>query len=283
MPSKKVDANKPLKHNVWVIGDLHGCANSLDALLAHPTIKDDKNCRFWFVGDLINRGPHSLRTLKRIISLGDRAVALLGNHDIHSLAVYAGVRQLQNKDTISEILESKDAKFYFDWLRKRPLAHAGGGHLIVHAGVLQNWTAEDTLAHAAEVSDKLRSDKWKTNISKMFGNYPNKWADDLKMAERRMVIINALTRMRMCHRSDGSMEFSNKGAPTPIDASQLVPWFRLPNRAASDTTILFGHWSALGLTVSRNIVSLDSGCVWGGHLTAFRLNDRKIVQVPYQG
>ncbi len=270
--------------NIWAIGDIQGCYDQLNSLLNHPEIKDDPNCKLWFAGDIINRGKGSLKTLKRIMELGDKAITILGNHDIHCLAVAAGFRKEHPTDTISEILKSKHRNDYIDWLRHRPLAHYDYGHLMVHAGVMQPWSADKAIELAEEVSNKVLKDKhWHQKLSEVFGNEPNYWHDSFKGAKRRRVVINSLTRMRMCQ-LDGSMDFNYKGAPQLhpyYGEEKVLPWFELPNRQASDTTIVFGHWSTLGLLIRPHLLSLDTGCVWGGRLTAIRLNDRKLIQIPY--
>ncbi|MDO9024952.1 symmetrical bis(5'-nucleosyl)-tetraphosphatase [Zwartia sp.] len=264
--------------SIWMIGDIQGCCASLDALLALPDIADDSGAHFWFAGDLVNRGPESLTTLRRIMSLGDRATAVLGNHDLHLLAMAAGVRRSGKKDTLEEVLKAPDAQEIIDWLRSRPLAHCDYGHLLVHAGVLPQWDAEKTLALADEVQTALRSNSWKKHLEQMYGNSPDQWDEGLTGPDRLRVIINALTRLRMCDRQ-GKMALSIKTEPSAQDKS-LVPWFNLPKRATRDVTVVFGHWSTLGLKLDSDVICLDSGCLWGGHLTAVRLQDHAVLQVP---
>lgn len=264
--------------SIWMIGDIQGCCASLDALLALPDIADDPGAHFWFAGDLVNRGPESLTTLRRIMSLGDRATAVLGNHDLHLLAMAAGVRRSGKKDTLEEVLKAPDAQEIIDWLRSRPLAHYDYGHLLVHAGVLPQWDAEKTLALADEVQTALRSNSWKKHLEQMYGNSPDQWDEGLTGPDRMRVIINALTRLRMCDRQ-GKMALSIKTEPSAQDKS-LVPWFNLPKRATRDVTVVFGHWSTLGLKLDSDVICLDSGCLWGGHLTAVRLQDHAVLQVP---
>ncbi|NEN75322.1 symmetrical bis(5'-nucleosyl)-tetraphosphatase [Pelistega sp. NLN82] len=267
---------------IWAIGDVQGCCNALDDLLQHPEIAEDPNAHFWFAGDLINRGPSSLRTLRTIMSLGDRAVCVLGNHDLHLLAVYAGIRHQNKSDTIDEILYAPDAEEIIHWLRHRPLAHYQYDHLMVHAGVMANWDVKKTIKLADEIAEVLQSKQWKKYLQKMYGNEPNRWRDSLTGSKRRRVIINALTRMRMCY-PDGSMEFGSKDSPSNHKSANLLPWFDVPNRKTEKTTIIFGHWSTLGLMVRKHLLALDTGCVWGGKLSAIRLNDRKLVQVDCEG
>lgn len=263
--------------DIWMIGDLQGCYQSLRELLSHPDIHANPDARFWFVGDLVNRGPGSLATLKTLMALGERAVCVLGNHDLHLLAVAAGVQKAGKSDTIDDILNAPDAQEMIDWLRHCPLAHYEHRHLMVHAGVLSKWSVEKTLALASEVETVLRGPNWKTALQKMYGNDPVHWKDDFHGSKRLRVIINALTRMRMCN-VHGHMEFSMKGAP--VSNGHLMPWYDVPNRAIQHDTIVFGHWSTLGLLIRPDVICLDTGCVWGRQLTALRLQDHKLVQIP---
>ncbi len=268
--------------SIWMIGDVQGCCESLDALLAHPEITNDPQARFWFAGDLVNRGPQSLQTLRRIMSLGDRSVVLLGNHDLHLLAVAAGVRAPGKNDTLLDILTAPDAHDIIDWLRSRQLAHFEHGHLLVHAGVLPKWTVKKTLSLAAEVEGILHGKNWQKALQKMYGNDPVHWKDDHTGGKRFRVIVNALTRLRMCN-AKGHMALSIKSSPT-LRHEGLMPWFDVPGRATRDVTVVFGHWSTLGLMVRPEVICLDTGCVWGGHLTAIRLQDRKLIQIAcHQG
>jgi len=263
--------------DIWMIGDLQGCCEPLDQLLAQPALKEDPQARFWFAGDLINRGPKSLATLRRVMQLEERAVAVLGNHDLHLLAAAAGVRKPGKSDTIDDILSAPDAKQLIDWVRHRPLAHFAHDHLMVHAGTLAKWDVAKTLALASEVQDALRGPNWQRALQKMYGNQPARWDDQYRGGKRMRVIINALTRMRLCTLS-GHMEFATKVAPGAWPPG-LIPWFDVPNRATSNVTVVFGHWSTLGLLLRKDVICLDTGCVWGGKLTALRMRDRKLVQV----
>jgi len=264
--------------NIWVVGDIQGCCQSLQELFSQPDIAKDPDARFWFAGDLVNRGPQSLETLNYIMGLGERGTTVLGNHDLHLLAVAAGVRKPSRSDTFDEILNSPNADAIIDWLRHRPLAHFEHNHLLVHAGVLPSWSLDDTLALAAEVEAALRAPGWKYHLQKMYGNEPNYWDSGFRPNKRRRVIINALTRMRMCS-ADGRMDFGYKHSP--VATTQLMPWFDVPNRAlqTEGVTVIFGHWSTLGLLLRPDVICLDTGCVWGGQLTALRLSDRKLAQV----
>lgn len=261
---------------IWMIGDVQGCCFPLTELLSQAEVANDPAAQYWFAGDLVNRGPNSLETLRTVISLGDRATCVLGNHDLHLLAVAAGIKKPGKSDTFQQILDAPDAKDLIDWLRCCPLVHYAHQHLLVHAGILPEWSVQKTLSLAAEVETALRAPDWKANLQKMYGNEPNVWKEDLTGSKRLRVIINALTRMRMCN-NKGHMEFTQKNSPTT--ANGFMPWFDVPNRAAKDTTIVFGHWSTLGLLIRPDAICLDTGCVWGGKLTALRLHDHQLIQV----
>lgn len=263
---------------VWVIGDVQGCFDSLKALLEHPELTQDPSAKFCFAGDLINRGPESLACLRHIKSLGDKAISLLGNHDIHLLGLAAGVRKLGKSDTAQEILNAPDRDELIEWLRHRPLSTVLHEHLIVHAGVAPEWTTQRCLELSAEVESILQGANWKHQVGELFGNLPDRWSDDLKGADRHRAVINALTRMRACY-SDGRMNFAHKGAPDGLEGH--TAWYDMPQRQPT-LPVVFGHWSTLGLFVSEDAVCLDTGCVWGGQLSAMRLPDRRIVQVNSQ-
>jgi bis(5'-nucleosyl)-tetraphosphatase (symmetrical) len=224
----------------------------------------------WFCGDLVNRGPTSLATLRKLMSLGERVTTVLGNHDLHLLAVAAGVRKLRRGDTIAEILDAPDAAELLEWVRCKPLAHFSDGFLMVHAGILPQWDVAETLAHAGEVEAVLRDANWATGISALFGNEPAVWSEALAGADRLRAICNALTRMRFCTR-EGRMEFNANGAPNAAPDG-FLPWFDVPGRRTAGVTVVFGHWAALGLMLRDNVCALDSGCVWGNQLSAVRLH-----------
>ncbi|ARU22396.1 symmetrical bis(5'-nucleosyl)-tetraphosphatase [Ralstonia nicotianae] len=260
------------------IGDLQGCCSPLQTLLtALPA-----NAPLRFVGDLVNRGPDSLGTLRRVIMLceGGRARAVLGNHDIHLLAVAAGVRKLGKRDTLDDILGAPDCDALIHWLRHQPLAIFENGFLMVHAGVLPQWTTGDVLELAGAVERELRSPHWKTFLADAFGNQPAKWSSDLIGIDRLRLTINALTRLRFCT-PDGAMEFETTDADGAPDGH--VPWFDVPGRRTRGTPIAFGHWSTRGLVMRDDLLGLDTGCVWGGKLTAARMTlapaGREVIQV----
>ena len=266
----------------YVIGDLQGCAHEAQALL--DKIADDAGgeARILFVGDLINRGPESLMALRRMKALSEasegRVEALLGNHDLHLLAVAVGAQKASKSDTLDEILAAPDCDALIAWLRERPLAMFVDAHLMVHAGVAPQWDAAQTMALAGEVEAMLRSGHWIDFLAQMYGNQPDRWDDELEGIPRLRCIVNALTRMRLCL-PDGTMDFAHKESESGPEGSGLVPWFDLPGRRTADVTVVFGHWSALGLVLRPNLVGLDSGCVWGGKLTAVCLDDRTLLQV----
>jgi bis(5'-nucleosyl)-tetraphosphatase (symmetrical) len=261
--------------STYAIGDLQGCLASFDALLER--LPDPR--RLIFVGDLVNRGPQSLATLREVrrrVESGD-AVALLGNHDLHLLAVDAGVRPLHDSDTLQDILDAPDRRELLDWLRCQPLAHAESGLLFVHAGVPPQWTAAQTLERSGEVRERLRRDDYRDFLQRMYGNFPDRWDDGLRGDDRLRFIVNALTRLRIVD-VEGRMHLKFKEGASAAPAG-TVPWFDHPDRATRDTPIVFGHWSTEGLVRRSNVIGLDTGCVWGGRLTALRLDDHALFQV----
>ncbi|HLS52058.1 MAG TPA: symmetrical bis(5'-nucleosyl)-tetraphosphatase [Burkholderiaceae bacterium] len=265
------------KKSIWAIGDVQGCLPSLKALLAHPEIANDANAHFWFAGDLINRGPDSAGTLRYIKSLGDRATAVLGNHDLHFLGLVAGLRDHGKRDSLHTLIKAPDADELIYWLRQRPMVHYEAEHLLVHAGVLPSWDLTTTLALAQEVETTLRADNWATQIEKVFGNKPLIWDDSLKPQQRLRFIINAFTRMRLCT-PEGALVLGKNSRKK--NKTTAIPWFDVQPRAiANQATVVFGHWSVLGLLLRPNVICLDTGCVWGRELSALRLHDRRLVQV----
>lgn len=263
--------------SIWVIGDVHGCRDSLDALLARPEIADDPRCRFWFVGDLVNRGPASAATLRRVRALGERATVVLGNHDLRALAVAAGCLRPGRRDTLDELLRARDATSLLDWLRRQPLLHAEAGHLLVHAGLYPRWDPATAMARAREVEALLRHPRWRQLLPRIRGPSPLSWRDTMSGAARLRFIVRAFTQMRLC-RPDGTLAPHAKAAPGRWP-SGMLPWFDVPGRQAGPAPVLFGHWATLGLLVRSDVVCLDTGCVSGGVLTALRLADRKLLQV----
>ena len=268
--------------STFAIGDLQGCANEADQLLERIFAGFGPDTGIVFVGDLINRGPDSLAVLRRVKALNASSAgavdAVLGNHDLHLLAVAAGIRPPSRSDTLDSILAAPDRDALLDWLRQRPLAMLRDGHLLLHAGVLPQWSVQQVLDLAGEVETVLRSPDWRTGLAEMYGNQPDRWDDALAGSARRRCVINALTRLRLCT-PDGAMDFKVKDNAKAPPGSGLLPWFDVPGRRTRGTPIVFGHWSALGLMVREDVVALDSGCVWGGHLSAINLDDRGVLQV----
>lgn len=260
----------------YAIGDVQGCFPALKRLLrkaAHNPARDT----LWFVGDLVNRGAKSLAVLRFVKDLGGRAIVVLGNHDLHLLLVAAGHTRAKPGDTLGEILRAPDRDELLEWLRQRPLLHRQDGHVLVHAGLLPQWSVAKAAALAGEVEAALRGENFEPFAKSMYGNEPTSWSEDLRGNARLRVITNALTRLRMCT-SAGEMDFSHKGPPEEAPAG-LLPWFAVPGRKSAKETLITGHWSALGYRMSKHLIALDTGCVWGGKLTAVRLEDRAVFQV----
>jgi bis(5'-nucleosyl)-tetraphosphatase (symmetrical) len=271
-----LDSNfQPLALMTLVIGDLQGCNGRLGALLHRADPHHEQS--LWFCGDLVNRGPHSLQALQRVQALGDRAVAVLGNHDLHLLATSVGARKLHRHDTLTPILEHAERDALLTWLRHRPLAHFAQGHLMVHAGVLPQWDVQDCLALAEEVQAVLRGPHWGDFLGVMYGNQPDRWDPSLSGDDRLRLIVNAFTRLRFIA-PDGAMDFTLKESAQSAPAGYL-PWFEMAGRRTAQTPIIFGHWSTLGLILRPHLLALDTGCVWGGSLSAVRLEDREVFQV----
>ena len=263
----------------YAIGDLQGCHTSLLHLLDEIRF-DPAADRLWLVGDLVNRGPASLDVLRTVKKLGDAAISVLGNHDLHLLALAEGFGRAHKGDTLDEVLNAPDRDELLAWLRRQRLAWRDGEVLMVHAGVLPSWTADDTMERAAEAEAVLRGPHYRDFFAQMYGNAPVAWDDGLEGVERLRVIVNAFTRLRYCSAA-GEMEFHHKGAPGTQPAGWL-PWFEIPGRRSAEATVVIGHWSTLGLINRQDLIALDTGCLWGGRLTAVRLEDRQVfaVQCP---
>ena len=254
---------------IFAVGDVQGCAPSLKTLLK----KLPKRSKLIFLGDLVNRGPDSLGALRQLKSLQEsgRAECILGNHDLHLLAIDAGLRKTKGLDTVDAILNAPDRKELIGWIRNRPMALSNGKVLTVHAGVLPQWDLQQTIECAQEVEKALRGKSYKDFLANMYGNTPNKWSNSLKGYERLRLITNTLTRMRFCTPS-GQMEFDSKEG-LENGPKGYIPWFKAPKRKTADTLIYFGHWSTLGLLRHDNVIGLDTGCVWGGKLTAMEVSE----------
>jgi bis(5'-nucleosyl)-tetraphosphatase (symmetrical) len=262
----------------YLIGDVQGCCDALERLLAQIGFSASRD-RLWLLGDLVNRGPQSLATLRRMVALGDAATCLLGNHDLHLLATHHGVRPPGRGDTLDGILQAPDRHALMDWLRHQRLAVHEAGWLMVHAGVVPQWSRDDTLALAGEVESVLRGPDLPQFLHTMYGNEPARWDPALTGTSRLRFTVNALTRLRFCA-ADGTLDFKTKdGAGAAPEG--FMPWFDVPGRQTADTPVAFGHWSTLGLLDRPTLLGLDTGCVWGGRLTAARVDGpaREIIQV----
>ncbi|MES2954308.1 MAG: symmetrical bis(5'-nucleosyl)-tetraphosphatase [Pseudomonadota bacterium] len=262
---------------LYMIGDLQGCHEPLTRLLRKLDFSPSRDT-LYVLGDLVNRGPDSLAVLRSLEQLGDAAQCLLGNHDLNLLGIRHGLRKPHRGDTVQPVLDAPDSEALLDWLRHRRMAMFAHGWLMVHAGVLPQWSVAQTLARAGEVESALRGPDLAGFLQGMYGNTPDRWDDSLAGAERLRVIVNALTRIRFCT-ADGAMEFASTGGKQTALPGYL-PWFEVPGRATAGTPLAFGHWSTLGVdTVAAgggllaNTLPLDTGCVWGGCLTAARMGE----------
>ena len=269
---------------VYAIGDIQGCYDPFRRLL--DAIDFDPSAdTLWLAGDLVNRGPKSLKTLRFVKDLGDAAISVLGNHDLHLLALFAGTVQFGKRfGTLEKLIDAPDANELCDWLRHRPMAHYDEGldTLLVHAGTHPEWSVKKTLARAAEVEEELRHGDYETLLGRMYGNTPNSWSGKLSGYKRLRFIVNCLTRMRMITVGN-KLNFTHTGSPWGARRN-LLPWYMAESPATADTRVAFGHWSQLGLIVLPNLISLDTGCVWGRQLTAVRLDKRipRVIQVEGQ-
>ena len=269
---------------VYAIGDLQGCYDPFRRLLDEIDFEPSSDT-LWLVGDLVNRGPKSLKTLRFVRDLGDSAITVLGNHDLHLLALHAGAVRFGTRfGSLEKLLAASDADELCDWLRHQPLAHYDEDldSLLVHAGTHPRWSVKKTLARAAEVEAALQGDDHVNVLGKMYGNAPNSWTGKLTGYKRLRFIINCLTRMRMIT-VDDHLDLKFSGSPWRARKG-LLPWFTAEDPAWFGSRVVFGHWSALGLMVLPDLVSLDTGCVWGRQLTAVRLDKRlpRVVQVEGQ-
>jgi bis(5'-nucleosyl)-tetraphosphatase (symmetrical) len=262
----------------YLIGDVQGCCDALDALLAKIDFSPSRD-RLYLLGDLVNRGPKSLETLRRLRGFGASATCLLGNHDLNLLAVAQGVRNQHRGDTIEQILEAPDRAEWLEWLRARRMAVYEHGWLMVHAGVAPQWDRAQTLALAAEVEALLRGDELGAFLPQMYGDQPARWSDELVGVPRWRFIINVLTRVRFVA-ADGTLDLVTKEGPGKAPEG-LLPWFDAPGRRTIGTPIAFGHWAALGLIERPDLLGLDTGCVWGRQLSATRVDGgrRELIQV----
>ncbi len=262
----------------YLVGDLQGCDDAFERLLAEIGFTPSRDT-LTLLGDLINRGPKSLDVIRRVRRLNGAAHALLGNHDLHLLAVSVGARNLHPRDTLQPILDAPDRDGILQWLRQTPLALTSHGWLCVHAGVAPSWDATEALALAAEVSATLQSKDGDDFLRAMYGDQPTRWADHLDGHARLRHVVNVLTRIRFCS-DDGTLDLKTKEAASAAPVG-YKPWFEIPSRKTIGTPIAFGHWSTLGLVNTPHLLGLDTGCVWGGKLSAARVDGgrRDIIQV----
>ncbi len=261
----------------YVIGDIQGCYDELCDLLSlirfNPSVDE-----VWFTGDLVNRGPKSAEVLRLVMGLKQSARTVLGNHDFFLLRVAQGFGSGHAGDTLNQVIEQPDSALLLDWLRHQPLAVVDGDMIMVHAGLLPQWTRADVIAFAAEIETAMRAKQWQIFLRDLFGNTDHRWSDSLSGLVRARTIVNALCRLRYCD-AFGVMDFAEKRAPHAAPAA-ATPWFSHPHRRTAHCEVIAGHWSSLGLMRAPQVTMLDSGCLWGGALTALRLDDRQIFQVP---
>ena len=259
---------------IYAVGDLQGCLQPLKNLLEQVDFNPQKDT-LWCTGDLINRGPESLEALRFIHALGDACITVLGNHDLHLLAVAHGFADCKAGDTLHDILQAPDKDTLLHWLRHRPLIHHEHGYTLVHAGIAPHWSLQQAISLASEVESVLQSDNFSDFLANMYGNQPNQWQDKLSGFDRLRLICNYFTRMRFCT-VEGALDLANKGSPDQASAGTM-PWFLVPNRAMLGENIIFGHWAALeAQSNTPNIYALDSGCVWGKKMTLMRLEDHAL-------
>jgi bis(5'-nucleosyl)-tetraphosphatase (symmetrical) len=265
----------------YAIGDIQGCYHAFMALLARLQFSP-KSDTLWLVGDLINRGSGSLQVLRWCYQHQLSLKVVLGNHDLHALAVVHGLKPAHKSDTLQSSIDAQDSDVLFNWLRYQPLmiaqdGDAHGSYAMVHAGLLPQWTLDDALAYAREVEAVLQSENYQDFLADMYGNQPKQWQTDFTGMDRLRIITNAFTRLRVCT-AKGEMDFAFKGELSDVPTGYM-PWFDVPNRQSQAAQIICGHWSALGLRQRNNIHALDTGCLWGGQLTAMCLETREITQV----
>ena len=266
--------------SIFVVGDIQGCLKSLKCVLRKVAFREDKDV-LWSVGDIVNRGPKSLKTLRYLYERRENVVTVLGNHDLHLMAISAGVKKPNRDDTLDKILSARDRKPMIDWLHQQPLLHHQFDHTMVHAGIPPQWSLTEAQSYAGEVESALRGPDSRAFLKGMYGNFPNQWSEDLRGGKRLRLITNYLTRMRYCTQ-DGKLDLINKG-PVKKDYRNskneiFDAWFAHKNRKTRKDKILFGHWAAInGKTNSSNTIGLDTGCVWGGALSLYEIESRERI------
>jgi len=262
--------------STYVIGDVQGCFDELQELVKYISFNPKKD-QLWFVGDLVNRGPKSLETLRWVKSLGNSAVTVLGNHDLHLLAIHAGVKKIKPSSSMYSALQADDIHELVEWLRYQPLMlyNKQLKFAMVHAGLAPQWTLKDALRYSKEVETILQSKKYKDFLHNMYGDQPNQWDTSLNGWDRLRAISNFMTRVRYCS-NKGVMNFSEKGPPKS-QIADMEPWYKIRSRKSQDTTVVFGHWSTLGYLHNHNIISTDTGCLWGGLLTAIKIEAESLT------
>lgn len=260
----------------YAIGDIQGCLQPLHEILDLVGFNSQRD-RLWLVGDLVNRGPQSLQTLRFVKDLGNAAITVLGNHDLHLLTVAAGFGRAHKSDTLADVLCAPDREDLLAWLRARKMLHVDDEYTMVHAGLLPQWRIERAAELAAEVEQLLQGTQHLELAKHMYGNQPDRWDERLEGWDRLRVIMNAMTRLRICT-SDGRMDFRHKGELSDLPEGYM-PWFDVPGRKSANVTVVCGHWSALGVRISPSLLAIDGGCLWGRQLCAVRLEDRRVFKI----
>ncbi|CAM2963134.1 bis(5'-nucleosyl)-tetraphosphatase (symmetrical) ApaH [Vibrio mytili] len=258
----------------YIVGDIQGCFDELQRLLEQVSFSPEHD-QLWLAGDLVARGPKSLETLRFVKSLGNSAKVVLGNHDLHLLAVAHGIKKLKDKDKTAAIFSAPDRDELLNWLSQQPLLAEHDEFVMCHAGVSPQWDLATARQCAREVESLLESDDLPWLLHNMYSNTPDYWDDSLQGLDRYRYIINAFTRMRFCF-SDGRLDMDCKLPPSQLSGNELLPWFDLPQRVALGKTVLFGHWAALQGYSGEQVIGLDTGCVWGGSLTMIRWEDKQV-------
>lgn len=267
--------------STYVVGDIQGCLDELLSLLEKVSFDTEKD-QLWVAGDLVARGQKSLETLRFIKNLGSSAKVVLGNHDLHLLAVSIGRFSAKPKDNTSDILVAEDKDKLLNWLRKQPLFIEHKEFVLCHAGISPQWDLKTARSVSKEIEELLQGDDWQWLIKNMYGDAPETWSKKLSGIERYRYIINAFTRMRFVG-VNGELDMAQKKPPSQVQDNSLTPWFQYPDRKPIEKTILFGHWAALEGYKSKHFIGLDTGCVWGGSLTMIRWEDKKYFTQQSQG